>query len=106
MVTRSESEAEIEILRCIDDGLNLLGESGKKAANYYLEKNGIRKEEIPAKPETLRKGLEGLLGESGAKIVEKWIVQKLSLRFDLELGSRLSFVKAVRIIKTEQKESQ
>jgi hypothetical protein len=106
MVTRSESEANSEILQCIDDGLNLLGESGKRAANYYLKKNGIRKEEIPAKPETLREGLEGLLGELGAEVIENWIVQKLRLRFDLDLGSRLSFAKAVRIIKTRQKGSQ
>jgi hypothetical protein len=99
---RNESETDLKILRCIEDGLNLLGDGGKKAANYYLEKNGIKREEILAKPETFRKGLEGILGEKGAKIIESWIAEKLSLSFDLKLGSRLSFVEAVRKIKAEQ----
>jgi hypothetical protein len=98
----ADSNVEQEILQCIDDGLQILGDSCKEAINYYLEKNGLKKEEIAEKPETLQKGLSQIFGEEGACIVEKWIVQKLTMKFELKQESKLTLVEAITMIRTTQ----
>jgi hypothetical protein len=98
----TDSNIEQEILQCIDDGLQILGDSCKEAINYYLERNGLKKEEIPKKPETLRKGLSLIFGEEGADVVEKWIVQKLTMKFELKQESKLTLAEAITMIRTTQ----
>jgi hypothetical protein len=96
----SESTDDQKILQCIDDGLQTLGDSGKKAVYYYLKKNyRLKREEIPKKPEIFCRGLTLMFGEEGADIIEKWIVEKLKMGFNLKHQSKITFAKAINMIK-------
>ena len=56
-----ESDLEQRIMQCIDDGLQALVDSGKKVIYYYLEKNfGLKRKEIPKKPEIFSRGLNSI----------------------------------------------
>ena len=100
----SESMVEQKILQCVDDGLQALGDSGKKAIYYYLKKNfRLKREEIPKKPEIFCRGLTLMFGEEGADIIEKWIVEKLRMSFDLKQRSKVTFANAIDMIKARQK---
>lgn len=100
----SESMVEQKILQCVDDGLQALGGSGKKAIYYYLEKNfRLKREEIIKKPKIFCRGLTLMFGEEGADIIEKWIIKKLKMSFDLKHQSKITFAKAIDTIKARQK---
>ena len=100
----SESMIEQKILQCIDDGLQVLGNGAKKAMYYYLKKNfGLKKEEILKKPKIFCRGLTSMFGEEGADIIEKWIIEKLRTSFDLKPRSKITFAKALDMIKARQK---
>ena len=101
----AESEVEKRIMQCVDDGSEVLGDSGKKAVYYYLEKNfGVKRKEIPKKPELLRKGLIFIFGEEGTDLIEKWIVEKLRTSFGLKQQSKITFAEAVAMIKAQAKQ--
>lgn len=97
---------EQKILHCVDEVLETLGESGRQAVHYYLETDtGLRREEIPEKPELFCKGLKLIFGEQGADIVGNWIVQKLLTSFELEQKSNLTLTEAIDMIKAVRKKS-
>jgi hypothetical protein len=99
----SESTDDQRILQCIDDGLQTLGDSGKKAIYYYLKKNfKLKRQKIPKKPEIFCRGLTLMFGDEGADIIEKWIIEKLKTSFHLEHQSDIKFAKAIDIIKSKQ----
>lgn len=99
----AESKVEQKILRCIDDGLQTLGESVKKAIYYHLKKKfRLKREEIPKKPEKFCRGLTLMFGEKGADIIENWIIEKLKMSFNLEEQSKITFAKAIDMIKARQ----
>lgn len=101
----AESKLEKRIMQCVDDGLEVLGDSGKNAVYYYLEKNfGVKRKEIPKKPELFRKGLIFIFGEEGTDLIEKWIVEKLRTSFDLKQQSKTTFAEAVAMIKAQAKQ--
>lgn len=101
----AESELEKRIMQYVDDGLEVLGDSGKKAVYYYLKKNfGVKRKEIPKKPELFGKGLIFVFGEEGTDIIEKRIVEKLRTSFDLKHQSKITFVEAVAMIKAQAKQ--
>ena len=101
----AESELEKRIMQYVDDGLEVLGDSGKKAVYYYLEKNfGVKRKEIPKKPELFRKGLIFIFGEEGTDLIEKWIVEKLRTSFDLKQQSEIAFAEAVAMTKAQAKQ--
>lgn len=100
----AESKLEKRIMQCVDDGLKVLGDGGKKAVYYYLEKNsGLKQEEIPQKPEKFCRGLTLMFGEEGADIIENWIVEKLRMTFHLKQRSKITFANAIDMIKARQK---
>lgn len=100
----AESNVEQKILGCIDDGLQTLGDSGKKAIYYYLKKNfRLKREQIPQKPEKFCRGLTLMFGEEGADIIENWIVEKLRMTFHLKQRSKITFANAIDMIKARQK---
>jgi len=100
----SESMVEQKILQCVDDSLQALGDSGKKAIYYHLKKNfRLKRKEIPKKPEIFCRGLALIFGEEGADIIEKWIIEKLRMSFDLKQRSKMTFAKAIDMIKARQK---
>jgi len=101
----AESTLEKRIMQCVDDGLKVLGDSGKKAIYYYLEKSfGLKRKEIPKKPEIFRKGLIFMFGEEGTDIIEKWIVEKLRMSFKLKQQFKITFAEAVAMIKAQAKQ--
>ena len=100
-----ESELEKRIMQYVDDELEVLGDSGKKAVYYYLEKNfGVKQKEITKKPELFGKGLIFIFGEEGTDIIEKRIVEKLRTSFDLKQQSKITFAEAVAMIKAQAKQ--
>jgi len=65
------------LLKCIDRGLLILGESPRKAIYYHLEKRErVKREEIPEKLDEFVEGLRAIFG-SGSFLIEKSIVQEL-----------------------------
>lgn len=100
---KSKSDVEQRILQCIDDGLQTLGEGGKQAIYYYLEKNlGLKKEEIPKKPEVFCNGLNSIFGKEGTNLIDRWIVEKLKRNFALKAQSKISLAEAIAKIKASQ----
>ena len=90
-------DTEREILRCVNDVLETLGKSGKQAFTSFLEKNlGLKKEEIPRKPELFSKGLNLVFGEKGAGALETEIVQKLLTNLGIDPTSKLTLVAAIK----------
>jgi len=68
------------LLEAVDEGLSMLGESGKKAVYFHLEKSfGIKKREIPCKIEDFADAIEAIFG-LGAKIIEINILKHLNRR--------------------------
>lgn len=96
----AESEADQDIVLCIEDGLESLGKRNRRAVYGHLMRNfGLRKEEIPDRPEVFRKGLDSLLGEKGADAIERLIVRKLLVRFGLRKQSRITLAEIVEKLK-------
>jgi len=100
----AKSRVEQKILQCIEDGLQPLEAGGQHLIYHYLENHfGLKREDIPKKPEMFCKGLALIFGEKGADIIEKWIVEKLRRSFNLKHPSKITFVEAVKMVKTRQK---
>ncbi|MEM2598925.1 MAG: hypothetical protein QXU11_05255 [Thermoproteota archaeon] len=75
------------VLRCVDNALRCLGETAKRIIYWYLEnEHGLRKEEIPDKPEEFITGLEKIYG-SGARVIERLIVSEMADEFGVETSS-------------------
>jgi len=102
-----DPDVEEKILQHIDEALGTLGSRGKKALLSHLEKNaGMKKKEIPRKPELFCNELNLILGKEGGVLVSKLIVKKLLIGFGLQQKSNLTLAKAVELIKATQKKSQ
>lgn len=68
----------------VDEGLLLLGESGRKAAYFRLQKSyAIKKEDIPGNPEIFVDRLEKIFG-LGAEVIEKAIIKSLYRKLGLK----------------------
>ena len=75
------------VLKCVDRGLRRLGETVKRIVYCYLEnERGVKREEIPDKPQEFILGLEKIYG-SGAKIIERFIVSEIVDEFGVEASS-------------------
>jgi len=97
------STIDKKIIQCVDEGLQVFGESAKEAMYFYLKRNfQLKKTEIPEKPETFCKAITSLFGEDGAKLIEESMLQKMGLCFKLKHRSRLTFVKTVLNLKAKQ----
>jgi len=71
------------LLRAVDEGSLVIGESARDALLYHIERSfGIKREEIPDRLEAFHEALERLLSE-GATVVERLIVKNLSGRLGL-----------------------
>ena len=65
------------LLEAINEGLSLLGESGKQVLYFHLEKNfKINKQDIPNRIEEFTDAIETIFG-NGAKILEIQIMKCL-----------------------------
>lgn len=71
-------------IEAVDEGLNVLGESGRQMIFFHLEKSySIKRHEIPKKPEAFATGLEKIFG-AGASVLEKLIVKSLYSKLGLK----------------------
>jgi hypothetical protein len=65
------------LLKAVDDGLLVIGESARDALLYHMERSfGIRHQEIPERLEGFHEALGDLLG-AGARVVETLIAKNL-----------------------------
>lgn len=95
-----------KIIQCVDEGLQVLGESATHAIYFYLERNfQLKKTEIPEKPENFFKAITSLFGEDGAKLIEKTILQKMDRCFKLKHQPKLTLVETILRLNVEQKEA-
>ncbi len=80
-----EKEFEAILLEAIDESLkSMLGESGKELVYYQLKNSfGLRKENVPEKPELFSECLYSLFG-LGAKIIEATILKKLCIKLKIK----------------------
>jgi hypothetical protein len=71
-------------IEAVDEGLDVLGESGRHMIFFHLEKScSVKRHEIPKKPEAFAEGLEKIFG-AGASVIEKLIVKSLYLKLGLK----------------------
>ena len=88
-------------IEAVDDGLDVLGESGRQMIFFHLENSySIKRHEIPKKPEAFATGLEKIFG-AGASVLEKLIVKslysKLGLKYEDKEGRPFAdYVKDVK----------
>ncbi|MEM3731259.1 MAG: hypothetical protein QW667_03855 [Candidatus Bathyarchaeia archaeon] len=78
------------LLEAVDEGLLILGDSGRKAIYFHLQKlHSLKREDIPNNPEAFAKGLREIFGV-GAEVIEKAIIKvlydKLGLKFEERKG--------------------
>jgi hypothetical protein len=98
----TDEGTEQRILKCVDEVLSTLGDSASQAIHYYLEMNvGLKKEEIPKKPELFCEGLNLIFGQQGANFVGTSIVKRLMANFGLKHKSTLTLTKAFALVKAE-----
>ena len=85
------SESRSLILEAVDDGLLVLGESGRHALYYQVEKRfGINREEIPYRIDDFHKALESMFGPP-CKILERIIAKELYSKLGLRFKERKSW---------------
>ena len=83
MVEKSKDFEKI-FIEAVDEGLDVLGESGRQMIFFHLEKSySIKRREIPKKPEAFATGLEKIFG-AGASVLEKLIVKSLYSKLGLK----------------------
>lgn len=74
-VTSTELASAIKL--AVDEGLNILGESGKLSLHYHVERRfQLNHEQIHERIEEFHEALEGIFG-AGAKVIERVIAKKL-----------------------------
>jgi hypothetical protein len=99
----SEPSIEQRILQCIDEALEKLGNSGRKTVLFHLKKNaGIKRKEIPRKPELFCRELDLILGKQGGASARKLIVKELLTGFGLHQNSSLTLYETIELIKATQ----
>ena len=101
-----EVEFEKSLIRTIDTQLKqVFGETGASVIYQYMQSTlSLRQEEIPRKLEAFSEGLNRFLS-SGARVVEKVILDKLYSNFDQEFQFKEghNFVDYVKDLRTEVK---
>lgn len=76
------------LLKVLDDSLTRIGKSVGPVVYYNLEKDLVKKKDIPAKTERFSACLKMIFGEGVAYLIEMSIVKKLYLEIDEKLEKR------------------
>ena len=101
-----DPETERRILRCVDEVLEALGKSEAQIFISYLARSlGLKKKEIPRKPEQFSKGLKLVFGEKAASVLETAIVQKLLASLGIDRKTKLTLARVIVIVKAEREKS-
>jgi len=76
-VTEAKSLFTQALLEATDEGLLILGESGREAIYFHLQNlYSLKREDVPEKPETFVEGIRKIFGV-GAEVIERAIVKSL-----------------------------
>ena len=79
------------VLEAVDEGLKVLGESGRQMLFFHLENSySIKKPDIPRKPEAFAEGLEKIFGV-GSFIIEKLIIESLCSKLGLKYEEKRDY---------------
>jgi len=73
------------LLRVIDDSLMHIGKSVRPVVYYHLEKDFIKKKEIPVKTERFSACLEMIFGKGVEYLIKMIIVERLYVEIEEEL---------------------
>jgi hypothetical protein len=95
-----DTDFRSSILKCIDSGLDVLGEVSKQVVYSYLEQNQLNRERIPDEPWKFTETLRSLFGR-GEEVLERTIVMELKRTFDITSsgGMLVEILAAVRLRK-------
>jgi hypothetical protein len=101
-----DPETERRILQCVDEVLETLGKSEAQIFISYLARSlGLKKKEIPRKPEQFSKGLKLVFGEKAASVLETAIVRKLLASLGIDRKTKLTLARVIVIVKAEREKS-
>jgi hypothetical protein len=90
----------------VDKAMLLLGESGRQAAYYHIEKTfGLRKECWHMKPEKFAEAVEAIFGP-GAQLLLRAIVRELYSDIGLKYNEQKDFMFAQLLRKAKRHTSQ
>lgn len=79
------------LLRAVEDGLLVLGETPREVIYYYLKtKFKLKREDIPEEAEQFDRALNSIFGP-GAEIIEGYIVKDLYQRLRLNFEEKEDF---------------
>jgi hypothetical protein len=97
---KTEADFRSSILKCIDSGLDVLGEVSKQVVYAYLAQNRLSREMIPDEPWKFTEVLKGLLGR-GEEVLERTIVMEIQRTFNITAGGAMlvEILAAVRLRK-------
>ena len=80
--SKAETDFRLSILKCIDSGLDILGEVSKQVVYSYLAQNQLSRETIPDEPWKFTETLRSLFGR-GEEVLERTIVMELKRTFEI-----------------------
>jgi hypothetical protein len=102
---KAELDYKSRVLKCIDSGLDVLGEVSKQVVYSFLAQNQLSKEMIPDEPWKFTETLKGLFGR-GEELLERTIVTELKHDFAITSsgGSLVEILAAVRLRKSSAAE--
>lgn len=100
MGSKAEIDFRSSILKCIDSGLDVLGDVSKQVVYSYLAQNQLSREMIPDEPWKFTETLRSLFGRGG-EILERTIVVELKRAFNITSngGMLVEILAAVRLRK-------
>lgn len=100
MDLKAEADLRSGILRCIDSGLGVLGDTSRQLVYSYLAQNHLSKETIPDEPWKFTQALKSLFGR-GEEILERTIVMELRRTYGIAWsgGMLVEILAAMRIKK-------
>jgi len=82
---------EKALVEAIDEGLLMLGESGREVVYFHLRHYyGFTKEDVPSNPHILVRCLEKIFG-MGARAIERDVIKSLYRKLKLEYVEKKSF---------------
>jgi hypothetical protein len=100
MDSTPETDFRPSILKCIDSGLDVLGEVSKQVVYSFLAQNQLSRERIPDEPWKFTETLRSLFGR-GEEVLERTIIMELKRTFEITSsgGTLVEILAAVRLRK-------
>jgi hypothetical protein len=88
---KEKNTFEKALVEAVDEGLLMLGESGREVIYFRLKHSyALGKEDIPSHPEIFVGCLRKIFG-SGARVIEKAVIKSLYRRLGLKFAEKEGF---------------